>query len=134
MKKFLCLLAVLLIGTMFNLRQARAQDFSIEWHTIDGGGGATSGESFHLNGTIGQHDASQTATGGQFSLTGGFWAMPIPDFVLGDLNGDGVVDLLDVAPFVQAIADGVFIPEADINEDGDVNLLDVDPFIVLLTG
>ena len=55
------------------------------------------------------------------------------DCVLGDVNGDGSVDLLDVAPFVALITAGEFQCEADINEDGIVDLLDVAPFVDLLT-
>ena len=54
--------------------------------------------------------------------------------LLGDVNGDGAVDLLDVAPFVEAITNGQFVPAADINGDGLVNLLDVAPFVELLVG
>lgn len=54
---------------------AQAQ-FKIDWHSIDGGGGTSSGGSFSLNGTIGQPDASaQPMTGGTFSITGGFWSL-----------------------------------------------------------
>ena len=134
MKSIFCLLVVLLIGFVFNSQLTQAQDFTIDWFTIDGGGGFCTGESFELTGTIGQFDAGQTISGEQYSLTGGFWVRPNPTFVLGDLNGDGVLDLLDVAPFIQAITDGTLIPEADINGDGFVNLLDVDPFIDLLVG
>lgn len=56
----------------------------------------------------------------------------IQDVLKGDVNGDGVVDLLDVAPFVDAVLTGIYIPEADANCDGGVNLLDVSPFIALL--
>ena len=56
------------------------------------------------------------------------------EVLLGDVNLDGVVNLLDVAPFVEALADGTFVPEADINQDGTVNLLDVGPFIQILGG
>ena len=55
-------------------------------------------------------------------------------FVLGDINGDGAVNLLDVGPFVDLIGAGGFELEADINEDGVVNLLDVGPFVDLLSG
>ena len=55
-------------------------------------------------------------------------------FVLGDVNGDGIVNLLDVAPFVELLSTGGFQPAADINMDGQVNLLDVQPFIDLLNG
>ena len=64
---------------------------------------------------------------GSISVTGS----PI---VLGDVNCDGVVNLLDVQPFVALISSGGFLDKADINQDGVVNLLDVDPFITLLSG
>ena len=51
---------------------------------------------------------------------------------LGDINCDGAVNLLDVAPFVEAIGNGDFVFAADINQDGAVNLLDVSLFIDLL--
>ena len=53
---------------------------------------------------------------------------------LGDVNGDGEVNLLDVAPFVSLLSDGGFQQEADINQDGMINLLDVAPFVDLLSG
>ncbi len=43
------------------------------------------------------------------------------------------VNLLDVAPFIEAISTGTFVCEAEINEDGVVNLLDEGPFVVLLS-
>ena len=52
----------------------------------------------------------------------------------GDGNLDGTIDLLDVQPFVTALADGIFSCEADVNQDGVVDLLDVQPFIALLGG
>jgi hypothetical protein len=53
-----------------------AQPYSIDWHTIDGGGGTSTGGPFTLSGTIGQHDASGPMTNGQFSVIGGFWVLP----------------------------------------------------------
>jgi len=54
---------------------ASAQNYSIDWFTIDGGGGTSAGGNFSLSGTIGQTDAGTTMTGGGFSLTGGFWSL-----------------------------------------------------------
>lgn len=54
--------------------------------------------------------------------------------LLGDINGDGNVDLLDVAPFVDLLASGQYQFEADINQDGSVDLLDVAGFVGLLNG
>ena len=51
------------------------------------------------------------------------------DVILGDLNGDGVVTLLDVAIFIDLLSTNTFQLEADINQDGAVGLLDVQPFI-----
>ena len=51
----------------------------------------------------------------------------------GDVNQDGAVDLLDVAPFVALLANNGFQLEADINGDGAVDLLDVGPFVDLLS-
>ena len=56
------------------------------------------------------------------------------DVLIGDINMDGDVNLLDVAPFVDLISTGTFQAEADINDDGDVNLLDVAGFVELLAG
>ncbi|MHC4690835.1 MAG: hypothetical protein ACYS5F_14565, partial [Planctomycetota bacterium] len=46
-------------------------DYSIDWYTIDGGGGTSSGGDFVLNGTIGQPDAA-VMSGGGFELLSGF--------------------------------------------------------------
>lgn len=54
--------------------------------------------------------------------------------LLGDINRDCVINLLDVLPFVDLLASSEFHAEADINQDGVVNLLDVAPFIQLLSG
>jgi hypothetical protein len=54
--------------------EAAAQSFSIDWYTIDGGGGASTGGGYSLAGSIGQPDAG-VMSGGGFSLEGGFWAV-----------------------------------------------------------
>ena len=54
---------------------AQAQSYSIDWYKIAGGGGISTGGTYQLNGTIGQPDASVAMTGGNFSLTGGFWSL-----------------------------------------------------------
>lgn len=49
--------------------------YSIDWHTIDGGGGASTGSVYSVSGTIGQPDAGGLMSGGNYSLTGGFWSL-----------------------------------------------------------
>ena len=69
------------------------------------------------------------------TLEGGFVInAPGNPIVIGDVNGDGNVDLFDVFPFVKAIVSQTYIPGADINGDNQVDLLDVEPFIPFLTG
>ena len=52
----------------------------------------------------------------------------------GDINCDGLVNLLDVAPFIDLLSDDGYSIKADINLDGVVNLLDIGPFVTLLSG
>lgn len=54
--------------------------------------------------------------------------------LLGDVNQDGNVDLIDVQPFIDRLSTGTYQFEADTNGDGAVNLLDVDLFIEILIG
>ena len=55
--------------------QALAQTYSIDWYIIAGGGGTSTGGVYAVSGTIGQPDASGAMTGGNYSLTGGFWSL-----------------------------------------------------------
>jgi|GEM_PF-1030790 len=52
--------------------------------------------------------------------------------LLGDCNLDGVVNFLDIAPFIAILSAGDFLAEADVNEDGTVDFLDIAPFISIL--
>jgi hypothetical protein len=52
-----------------------AQQYSIEWYKIAGGGGTSTGATFQVTGTIGQQDASGAMSGGNYSVTGGFWSL-----------------------------------------------------------
>jgi hypothetical protein len=53
--------------------QTQAQTYSMEWWTVDGGGGRSAGGAYVLQGTIGQADAGQPSRGGPYELRGGFW-------------------------------------------------------------
>ena len=54
---------------------ANAQSYSIDWYTIDGGGGTSTGGVYSVSGTIGQPDAGPTMSGGNYSVDGGFWSI-----------------------------------------------------------
>ena len=51
-----------------------AQNYTVDWFKIAGGGGTSTNGQYTLSGTIGQPDAG-TMSGGNFSLTGGFWSL-----------------------------------------------------------
>ena len=71
MKMTLCL-CFLLSALSF---RALGQQYSIDWSKVSGGGGASTGGVYAVSGTIGQHDAGGPMTGGNYSLTGGFWSL-----------------------------------------------------------
>lgn len=47
----------------------------------------------------------------------------------GDVNGDGVVNMFDIDPFIEALIRQSFSCEADVNCDGLINNFDIDDFI-----
>ena len=59
-----------------------ADQYEINWHTIDRGGGTSTGGQYRATGTIAQHDVAYSE-GGDYELLGGFWPsepMCIVDF------------------------------------------------------
>jgi hypothetical protein len=67
---FLALTGSLLCGP----QNLSAQNYSIDWFTVDGGGGTSTGGVYSVSGTIGQPDAG-TMNGGNYSIQGGFWSV-----------------------------------------------------------
>ena len=47
------------------------------------------------------------------------------DILSGDVNGDGILNVLDVVLMVNLALDGEFEDEADMNGDGIINVLDI---------
>ncbi|MCC7290973.1 MAG: hypothetical protein IT449_02805 [Phycisphaerales bacterium] len=64
------MVSVLWIGGAFPVL---AQEFAVDWFTLDGGGGMLStSTSYNLGGTIAQPDAG-VMSGARFAVSGGFW-------------------------------------------------------------
>jgi len=92
-------------------------DYSISWYTIDGGGGTSSGGTYTLTGTIGQHDAAYSE-GDSYELLGGFWPGGPLCFV----------DFEHFARFAEYwLETGTDLP-ADLYEDDIVNYIDLSVF------
>lgn len=62
-------ISLLFLAAVLNV----AAQYAIDWSTLDGGGGPSSGGAYTLNGTIGQSDAG-VSSGGSYTLHGGFWS------------------------------------------------------------
>ena len=100
------------------LASAANAGYNISWHTIDGGGGQSSGGKYILTGTIGQPDAAYSESG-NYELLGGFW----PDASM------CLVDFEDFAKFAEYwLQSGTGLP-ADLYEDGTVDFLDLEKFV-----
>jgi hypothetical protein len=61
------------IGLLLAL--AAQGQYAIDWQTMDGGGGTSTGGVYEISGTIGQPDAGASQQGGDVALQGGFWAL-----------------------------------------------------------
>ena len=53
---------------------ARAQNYTMDWSTISGGGGTSTAAVYTITITIGQPNTG-TSSGGNYSLSGGFWSL-----------------------------------------------------------
>lgn len=130
-------LALSVISLLTATTRLQAQ-LAIPWFTMDAGGMNSPGGAYVLKGSIGQADAGSSAapmTGGQFTLTGGFWtADPGPTNCVcpGDMNGDGALDGQDVQGFVECLIAGDHCPCADINSVGGVTPTDIQLFVTAL--
>ena len=71
-------------------------------------------------------DPSDTDPDGSIRDIGAYW---YGVDLLGDMNGDGVVNVIDIVMVVNYILDGLYNIDGDVNEDGVLNILD----IVMLT-
>ena len=123
-----------------------AEDYAINWYTIDGGGAgvsdASAGGSYTLSGTIGQPDARnhpEPMEGGSYKLTGGFWVIPECPAIQPDYDGDCDVDQADYTVF-EACASGPDVPYAadcgyaDLDSNGDVDQDDFAVFQQCMSG
>jgi hypothetical protein len=63
-----------LLTSLSALSPVLAQNYNIDWFTVDSGGGTSASGSYSIAGTVGQPDASHSS-GGNFTLDGGFWGI-----------------------------------------------------------
>ena len=80
--------------------------------------------SYSLTATLGQSSALGVSSSTSYEIESGFW-QTILFTIIGDVNGDGFVDLKDVVTALQGLtgqSPAVIIKEADIDGDGYIGI------------
>lgn len=110
--------------------------------------GAFLGGNFNQIGSAVALAATGTGTGSNITVTyndlgpnndfnnranASFVSFAVGGGLLGDVNMDGVVDFLDISPFITILATNGFQLEADIDLNGTVDFLDIGPFVLFLS-
>ena len=140
--------AVMMTAAAFAARIGDPLDYDLTWHTIDGGGGTSTGgdpgSEYTLTGTIGQPDAG-LMTGGdpgdQLEITGGFWAgagripAPLCPPDIAPSGGDGNVDVHDLLAVISdwGICTAPCPPSCDADINGDCTV-DVNDLLAVING
>jgi hypothetical protein len=117
-----------------------AQNYSIDWYKVAGGGGTSTNGQYRLSGAIGQPDAGVAMVGTGYSLIGGFWSLldfqvsPPPllaisrtatntAVVFWPAHSPGWILRQNTNPFT-----GTWTPPAEtLNNDGTYNFIVVSP-------
>jgi hypothetical protein len=110
----------LLLGTLLLALAVQAASGGLPWFSVSGGGGAASAN-FKLSGTLGQGQPVGVASSQNFGLVAGFQPGALPPPLAGDLYGDGVVNRVDLEIVTAALGRA----DPDVNGDGIVDILDV---------
>ncbi len=131
MKNKLLISALIFLITLplvSSIADSRAGE-QIKWQVISGGGQKGSSTSFVLSGSVGQ-TAVGTGNSTGYGLNSGFWQnFEFQSFVCGDVNSDGLVNILDIIFLIDYKFKGGPAPSildsADVNNDSLVNILDI---------
>ena len=75
---------------------------------------------------------NHTASIAHESITFDNFRLIMSEPLIGDVNRDEAITFLDIASFIQVLANNFYLAQADINADGVVDFLDIAPFINLL--
>ena len=98
--------------------------FSIPTMVITGGGNTMTSSSFTMVSTLGQPTVLGNGSSTSYNSYPGFW-YTLFTIALGDINGDGTVNLEDVISALQVVTgqtvESVFL-QADVNGDGGIGV------------
>ena len=117
-------LLLFLTQTSVVYAEMASTSFRITSSVLSEGGGYATSASFGLHSTFGQPSPLGSGASASFSLNSGFWHTLLRT-ILGDVNGDGEVNLSDAITALQIIT-GQSPAEvkngADVNGDGVIGL------------
>jgi hypothetical protein len=112
-----------LFASMANAEMS-STSYRISATVISGGGNAMSSASYHTVSTLGQPSPLGTAASASYNNSPGFWHTLLM-ITLGDVNGDGNVDLEDVISALQIVtgqASSSIMLQSDANGDGYIGM------------
>ena len=98
-------------------------DDLLPWPDADGSGQSLERDDLVTSGSFATSWIAAVPTPGAFEAT---------PFLLGDADLNGVVNFLDISPFISLLGSETFLDQADTNRDGLVTFLDISPFITIL--
>ena len=108
-----------------------SSNYNLPWDVLSGGGIENrSSASYVLGDTTGQPSAIGLSASANYRLGSGFWygaSEMLPEPLVGDVNGDGRVNVLDMIRIGMhwgETGSPGWIPE-DVNQDGVINVLDM---------
>ncbi|MCP4996912.1 MAG: hypothetical protein GY934_24515 [Gammaproteobacteria bacterium] len=115
-------LVLLITSTAYS--SMSSANFSITSSVLSGGSGSMTSTNFNMTSTFGQPSPIGPVSSSSFKLNSGFWHN-LFSIAIGDVNGDGIVDLQDVILTLQVLT-GMSPAEiqlkADANGDGEIGL------------
>ncbi len=114
----------MLLFSLSGHAEISSSNYSITSTVMSGGGGSMGSANFKLSSTLGQPSPIGNSSSGSFIINGGFWHTLLLDIV-GDVNGDGIIDLEDVITALQVITGqsmDAARKQADVDGDGVIGL------------
>lgn len=119
-------------GPAFSAGQA-SSNYMIPRDVMGSGGGQASSAHYSLRSTVGQPSPIGASSSVTYSNHAGFWQYMI---ALGDLDGNGAVDLQDVIYGLEVLTGsnpGQLTREADVDGDGKIGMAEI-VYILQKTG